>query len=134
MKEFLENRGQYIIATQINYISDLYNDSTRMSGMLDNLHILGNQIEESATFLSERIPSIKDAVDRALTVTENRISYLLSAVSHLNKLKLAAPSSASEVDIKLIDMTSGTYSHTEYSSSDGGLIMSSINTVPFREK
>lgn len=134
MREFLDNRDQYVIPAQVNIVADSYNETTRLRAILDALLSRAKQIEESVGFLSDNIEPVNESIDAALTLTENRISYLLSSITSLNKLKAVAPGSAKEIDVRLSDLTSGEYSNMTYSASDGGIIMSSINTLLFREK
>lgn len=134
MREFLDNRDQYIIPSQVNIVADSYNETARLTAILDALLTRAGQIEESVGFLRDNIGPVEKSIDDALTLTENRISYLLSSIVSLNKLKAVAPGSAKEIDVKLSDLTLGEYSNMSYSASDGGIVMSSINTLLFREK
>lgn len=133
MREFLDNRDQYVIPGQVNIVADSYNETARLTAILDALLSRAQQIEESVGFLKDNIEPVGNSINAALTLTENRISYLLSSITSLNKLKAVAPGSAKEVDVKLANLTSGEYANMSYSASDGGIVMSSVNTLLFRE-
>ena len=132
MRDFLKNRDRHLIPERVSLQEDPYNETLRWGGILDALLTRANQIEDSVNFLESNTDAVEAAVNDALTVTENRIAFLTSSVIGISKMKAVAPGLASEMDIELIDLVSGEYNNMAYSASDGGIVMSSMNTLAYR--
>lgn len=134
MKNFLKNRNEYVIPGEINIKLGEYTDSSILLGTLKGLRVKSSEVERSSLFLARSSVEIEQSIDRAMTIMEARVKFLLSSVRHLNRLKLSAPSSSTLIDVKMVNMSEGDYTGTVYSSSKGGLIFASTNSIKVREK
>lgn len=133
MKNFLDNRVDNRIASGVNLQPDAFNDISRMSAMFNLSKNKALEAESSVDFLETSLTEVEESIDKGLSSLEDKISYLISAVTHINKIKVSAASTSKEVDVKLVNLTAGYHENMSYSSTDGGLIMSTINTTSFRE-
>jgi len=133
MKDFLENRNSFIINTRVDYVADIYNDHNKIVAIFNSLKSKSINIEDHVDFLSNNIDEIDNNIESLVKTLKNRIAYLTSAIVHIGKLKMSYPAIAKEGDIKLIDLTTGTYNDISYSHTDSGLIMDAITTTLFME-
>ncbi|RLA68534.1 MAG: hypothetical protein DRQ78_00160 [Epsilonproteobacteria bacterium] len=134
MKEFLEERGSYLLGRKINLASDNYHSKDRIVAIFDMLKTRSVSIEESVDFLIDSIESIEQASENVVKTLNDKISHLTTSIIHIGKLKLSYPSTATEGNIKLVDLTDGTYDGIAYSSTDSGLIMDTTIKTKLREK
>ncbi|RLA68371.1 MAG: hypothetical protein DRQ78_00840 [Epsilonproteobacteria bacterium] len=133
MKEFLDKRNSFIINNRVGYTADIYNDHDKVIAIFNSLKEISTNIEDHVDFLIENIDEIEVDVKNLMDIMKNRISYLTSAIVHIGKLKMSYPAIAKEGDIKLVDLTKGSYDNISYSHTDSGLIMNATTTTLFME-
>lgn len=134
MRNFLRNRNNHIVPGLINISIDHYTDPSVLLGIMKGLDERAKRLKESSEFLAESVIEIEESIDSALSIIEARVRFLLSSVGHLNRLKLSAPPSSVIVDIKMINMTEGSYKGTVFSKTEYGLIFASTNSVKTRDR
>jgi len=134
MKKFLDNREDYLIGRRVDILSDIYNDKNRLESIFNMLKNRSLEVDSSISFLEENIDDIEDAIHNISTSLKNKISHLITSVRHIGKLKLSYPAVSKEGDIKLLNLTTGSYNNITYSHTDSGLILETISITTLMEK
>ncbi|RLA68387.1 MAG: hypothetical protein DRQ78_00755 [Epsilonproteobacteria bacterium] len=134
MKEFLDNREDFLIERRVDLTSDLYNSRDRLESIFDILKNRSVEIDSSIEFLEENIDDVELAIRNISKSLKDKISHITTSVVHIGKLKLSYPAISKEGDIKLVDLTSGSYNDMAYSHTDSGLIMETVNITTFMEQ
>ena len=107
MKEFLDNREDYLITRTVDLVPDLYNSKDRLESIFSMLSNRASEIDSSIDFLAENIDGIENISNNMIESLLNKISHLTTSIIHISKLKLAYPAISKEGDIKLVDLTNG---------------------------
>lgn len=134
MRDFLNDRADYLITRKVSFAKDLYNDKSRLEAVFLVLKNRSKDIDRSLEFLSSNIDEMENTANTIITSLKNKISYLTSSTIHLNKLKLEQAATSKEGDIKLVDLSDGEYTKTSYSHTDNGIVMTTISSTTFRDR
>jgi len=133
MKNFLENREDYLIKRGIYLSNNAYNSKKKIDAFLRISKDKEYEINSSVSFLSDNFEDVENSILKMLNSLKNTISHLINTVSHIGKIKASYPATSSTMDISLLNLTNGNYTNTVYSDTDSGLILTSIKTTTFLE-
>ena len=132
MKNFLNNRKNYLIISSIAIELDKFNSSFVLLNKIQQSKNIIKLFHESLFFLNSEYINIEKSINEILNSIEIKINYLLSITKYISKIKLTIPSQFSLMDIKIIELNKGYFNGLSYSQLDDGLIFEAKNLISLR--
>ncbi len=131
MREFIENRGQYILDPNINISPDYQLSREKIIGILNKISDTGQAASDAVDFLENHIDEIESSINQLLDAIITRINYLSNTITSASKAYITKSATAKSIDVKILDISRGKHENMSYSVYDNGLILGITNRTTF---